>query len=142
VLLAGIKIKANIWDLITHDLSKFLPSELAHYDRQFYGKADDLLGFSYAWNHHQKCNKHHWEYWIPITGHSRGGYSDLQPLPMPERYIREMIADWMGACRAYEGHYPTKDNWPWWEKNKANIITHCHSQTNLLIFKIIEDIIA
>jgi hypothetical protein len=137
VFLAGIKVKANIWDLITHDLSKFSLAEIPHYQRQFFGKADQPLQFSYAWNHHQKCNKHHWEYWVPITGHTRGGYGDMQALPIPERYIREMIADWMGAGRAYEGKYPNPSEWKWLNSNKDKIFSHCHQDTVNLINKII-----
>ena len=138
VLLAGIKIRANIWDLVTHDLSKFSPSELLHYQRQFFGKADQPLQFSYAWNHHQKCNKHHWEYWIPTSGYNRGGYKDMQPLPMPERYVREMVADWLGAGRAYEGKFPLLDKWAWFESNKSKIFSRCHPDTIRLVYKVLK----
>lgn len=47
-----------------------------------------------------------------------------QPLPMPEWAVREMVADWMGASRAYSGHWPTAVNWPWWEKNALTINLH------------------
>lgn len=129
VFLAGLKIGVPIYLLILHDWTKFLPCELPHYQRQFYGKADQPLKFSYAWNHHQKNNKHHWEYWIPTTGHNRGGYKDGEPLPMPRRYVLEMVADWMGASRAYEGRWPTYRNWPWWAKNAGKILAHCHEET-------------
>src|SRR3972149_8819971 len=86
VFVAGRRLGVPLYLLILHDWSKFLWCELPHYQRQFYGEANDPLGFSYAWNHHQKSNKHHWEYWIPITGHSRGGFADMAPLPMPRKY--------------------------------------------------------
>lgn len=139
VLVAGLRISVPLYLLVLHDWTKFTPAELPHYDRQFFGKADDPLGFSIAWNHHQKNNKHHWEYWVPISGHTRGGYQDLQPLPMPEKYIREMVADWFGAARTYEGHFPlTKGDgievdWPWWDKNKEKIRAHCNLQTSIKI---------
>ena len=41
-------------------------------------------------------------------------------LPMPERYIREMIADWRGACRAY-GNGNILD---WYYQNKNKRIMH------------------
>jgi len=45
VFLAGLKIGVSKWQLIKHDLSKFSISELPHYQRQFFGKADDPRGF-------------------------------------------------------------------------------------------------
>jgi hypothetical protein len=139
VFLAGLQIGVPLYLLILHDWSKFTAKELPHYQRQFYGKADKPLEFSYAWLHHQKCNKHHWEYWIPITGHTRGGYSDMQPLPMPEKYIKEMVADFLGASRAYEGKWPGK-TWDWWDKNRKKIETHCHAETWKRIEQILEQV--
>ena len=125
VFLAGLKTKTPLWQLIIHDWSKLTLSEAPHYGRQFFGKGDDPLGFSYAWNHHQKSNKHHWEYWVMVTGHNRGGFPDGAALPMPERYVREMVADWMGASRAYEGKWPvTLGRWPWWQKNFSKLNLH------------------
>lgn len=133
VFMAGLKLKAPIYLLIVHDFSKFnLIKETRHYGRQFFGDKKDPLGFSYAWNHHQKRNKHHWEYWIPVTGHNRGGYKDLEPLPMPDKYIKEMVADWVGASRAYEGKYPTKNNWPWFEKSFSRIKLHPDTKQKVL----------
>lgn len=99
VFLAGLRTGAPLWNLLLHDWHKFLPAELPHYGRQFFGAADDPVGFSQAWNHHQKLGKHHPEYWVMVSGHTRGGFPDGSPLPMPERYVREMLADWMGASR-------------------------------------------
>ncbi|MDD5486624.1 MAG: DUF5662 family protein [Dehalococcoidales bacterium] len=138
VFCAGRKLKVPFYLLIMHDWTKFMPCELPHYQRQFYGEADDPIGFSKAWNHHQKCNKHHWEWWIPITGHTKGGFKDLEPLPMPEKYIREMVADWFGACRAYEGHYPDLGNWPWWGAHKGKILARCHPDTVKTINSLIQ----
>lgn len=130
VFLAGINTGAPLWRLLIHDWSKFLPAEAPHYGRQFFGAADDPLGFSYAWLHHQRRNPHHWEYWIPITGHNRGGYGDLQPLPMPEWAVREMVADWMGASRAYEGRWPTGPrSWDWFRVEWPKIAPRMHPRT-------------
>ena len=37
VFLAGLKIGAPLWRLITHDMSKLSWREFKHYQRQFYG---------------------------------------------------------------------------------------------------------
>ena len=136
VFRAGLKIKCSLWQLIWHDWTKFLPCELPHYQRQFFGKADDALGFITCWIHHQNSNKHHWEYWIPRTGHNRctPPYLNNVPIPMPKRYILEMIADWFGACRAYEGHYPNMKHWIWFDKNFDNMKLHSQTREDICHF--------
>lgn len=113
VLQVGLKVGCPFWRLLVHDMSRYGPSELFAYGRQFFGDQGDALGFAYAWLHHQRTNRHHWEAWILVTGHTRGGYPDGQPLPMPEGCWREMIADWIGASRAYEGRWPQDSDWAW-----------------------------
>jgi hypothetical protein len=134
VLIAGLKLGVPLRRLLLHDLSKFGPSELRHYGRQFFGDRADPLGFSYAWLHHQRINKHHWEAWIPVTGHNRGGYADMEPLPMPKAYALEMVADWLGASRAYEGKWP-QGSWPWLEENFSKI--KLHPQTRVFVLLVI-----
>jgi hypothetical protein len=41
------------------------------------------------------------------------------PLPMPRKYVLEMVADWAGAGRAITGKWDVKG---WYEKNKAIIL--------------------
>lgn len=132
VFRAGLRTGAPVWRLVIHDWSKFTPQEAPYYGRQFFGDKGDPLGFSYAWNHHQKVNKHHWEYWIPTTGHNRGGYGDGEPLPMPEKYAREMVADWLGASRAYEGSWPaSREAWPWLRENLHKIKLHPETRAHV-----------
>lgn len=138
VFLAGLKTKAPIWQLVIHDWSKFTPMEAPAYGRQFFGAQDRPLEFSYAWNHHQKVNPHHWEYWVMISGHNRGGYPDGSALPMPEKYAREMVADWLGASRAYEGSWPVSlETWEWWQKNFSRL--NLHPETRKLVEQIAKD---
>lgn len=128
VFQAGLKTGAPLWRLIIHDWTKFTPAEAPHYGRQFFGDQSDPEGFSLAWLHHQRNNPHHWEYWVPVTGHNRGGYGDLEPLAMPDWAMREMVADWMGASRAYEGEWP-KAEWPWLVENWPKIAPWIHPHT-------------
>lgn len=58
--------------------------------------------FDIAWLHHQKRNKHHWQYWMLVQD-----WDDDKVLPMPDRYRREMLADWRGAGRAINGQDET-----------------------------------
>ena len=118
VLLAGIKIGAPLWRLIIHDWTKLLPCEFPHYSRRFCGDALDPDGFTRAMVRHQNSNPHHWEHWVinsGVIGHV---------LSMPDWAIREMAADWIAACRAYEGHWPTKGDWPWFRTNFDRLILH------------------
>jgi hypothetical protein len=47
--------------------------------------------------------------------------SHPQPLPMPERYAREMVADWMGAGRAITGRWEAPK---WYVENRHNMVLH------------------
>jgi hypothetical protein len=40
----------------------------------------------------------------------------LKALPMPEKFVREMVADWMGAGRAITGRWDVND---WYRPNFA-----------------------
>ena len=124
------------WLGLIHDASKFTLRELLPYARYFYGVYPDCPNvcrrcpsytgrtlqsvereFNVAWNHHQKHNKHHWQFWVLINDSSD---PQVQALPMPERYIREMVADWSGAGKAY-GNPNTVD---WYYQSKDKQIMH------------------
>lgn len=130
VFLGGLKTKAPIWRLIVHDYSKFLPSEAPHYGRQFFGDQGDPEGFVVCWARHQNRNAHHWEYWIPRTGHNRCDppFPDNEPVPMPDWAVREMVADWLGAGRAYNGKWPDMNDWSWLKQNYPGNM-RLHSET-------------
>lgn len=102
-----------LWHGITHDMSKFMPCEFIPYAKWFYGEfgikvknnykfntphvneAEEYLyneyikckvDFEYAWVHHYKHNKHHWDNWYsPITNTCED---------MPYKYMKQMILDW------------------------------------------------
>lgn len=66
--------------------------------------------FDVAWNHHQKANKHHWQYWL--LSFDDGG---TEAIEMPERYMAEMVADWVGAGQAINGYVDVEG---WYAKNR------------------------
>lgn len=129
VFLACLRLKVPLWRAIIHDWTKFLPSEWTPYVKSFY-KPDGTkntakrvdrpiylnMDFDAAWNHHQKSNKHHWQYWVLIRDSDDPRY---EPLEMPLSYIREMVADWIGAGRAITGKYETAE---WYRKNREKIL--------------------
>lgn len=133
VLVAGLRTKAPLWRLIIHDWTKFTPSEAPHYGRQFFGDHGNPYAFIKAWIHHQNHNPHHWEYWIPRSGHNRCDppYQDGHPVPMPEWAVREMVADWLGAGRAYEGCWPDVMHWKWLKENRGKMILHPETEAAL-----------
>lgn len=142
VFRAGLRTNAPIWRLIIHDWSKFTPSELPHYGRQFFGDRSQPHAFAAAWLHHQNANPHHWEYWISRKQHDRngGGWAE-SILPMPEWAVREMIADWMGAGRAYSGSWPVNvRDWKWLNENWPKIRPRLHAMTALRVELVLSEL--
>ena len=92
----------------THDMSKFSPCEFFSYANYFYGEHGKLFNggfvwefkehekaeneFNYGWLHHQRKNKHHWDYWVDSKGNA---------LQMPNKYIKQMICDWKAMSRKF-----------------------------------------
>lgn len=126
--------KGLFWRGLVHDLSKFRPSELFPYTNFFFGKHDGMFGknsprdktgyykpvdtgdsaFDNAWFCHQKRNKHHWQYWtIPDE-------AKVKPLEIPEKYVDEMMCDWIGAAKAQKAGSIVK----WWLANKDKMVYH------------------
>ena len=75
---------------ITHDLSKFFPSEFIPYTNNFYGSRKNHRAMDEAWQWHKNRNPHHWDFWVKGSG---------CPIPMPEKYVKQMVADWKGMGR-------------------------------------------
>lgn len=90
---------------LLHDLSKFSPSEFLVGARYYQGNRSpnngerDAIGYSSAWLHHKGRNKHHYEYWIDYSSRAGG----MVPVPMPEKYVAEMLMDRIAASKVYEG---------------------------------------
>jgi hypothetical protein len=137
VFLAGMRTGAPIWRLIIHDWTKLLPWNLSAYGRQFFGTADRPREFIHCWIRHQNMHPHHWEYWIPRTGHTRcePPFPDNVPVAMPMWAVREMVADWLGAGRTYEGTWPNLYDWAWFQKNHRRM--RLHSDTDARIAQVI-----
>jgi hypothetical protein len=128
VLVAGIWLGVPLRQLLVHDWTKFTPTEWSPYVRRFYGPKPPALGatgyshqpgddlaFDRAWEHHWRHNPHHWQYWANERP---------EPLPMPEVYAREMVADWYGAGMA-QGKPDIRG---WYEATKASRTLHPHTQ--------------
>lgn len=143
VFLAGIKVGCPIIRLIKHDISKLGRKERPYYQDFFFGEKKDPDGFARAWLHHQSVNDHHWEYWIPRTGHAKNNdpqYGSLCKLEMTDEAILEMISDWIGASRAYGGQWPQKNNWPWLTQELKDSLSHLHPNTAIKVYKKLIDL--
>lgn len=89
------------WQGIVHDLSKFSYIEFFYSAQYFQGDKTPIgvekaeKGYSLAWLNHKANNKHHWEYWTDF-------YDGVcKPVPIPEKYIKEMACDMIGAAKTY-----------------------------------------
>lgn len=98
---------------ITHDLSKYSPSELFVGARYYQGYRSpnnaerEARGYSIAWIHHKGRNRHHYEYWTDYkAGGGEGETHIIVPTRMPKRYLVEMYVDRVAASAIYnKGHF-------------------------------------
>lgn len=121
----ALELGLPLWVAIFHDWDKLLPSEWFPYARAFYkedgsGQYKPDHDFTLAWLQHQNINKHHWQYWVMIW--DRG---NLDPQPMPDRYRREMLADWRGAGAALG----KPDTLAWYTDNRPKMLVFLHPET-------------
>lgn len=139
------KLRVPLWQALIHDWSKFLPSEWFPYVNFFNGNypkwasissGQKFDGYPYtltsdywserfdrAWLHHQHLNPHHWQHWVLRED---SGASKL--LEMPDKFICEMVADWIGAGRAITGKY---EAFSWYQSNKEKIQLHPDTRTKV-----------
>lgn len=135
VFIFGLKLKVPLLQLLIHDISKFGPSEYKHYQRWFFVDKNDPDGFAAAWLHHKNHNPHHWEYWLQRTKRKESGQTlTLEPLPMPEKYIRELVADWIAAGKAYKNALPLQE---WLNKEWKELFLH--EKTKGILRKVLKE---
>ena len=126
---------------ITHDLSKFSPSEFCVGVRYWTGKRSPNAGerqekgYSTAWMHHKGRNRHHWEYWTDLSPET----NRYESCPMPRKYLVEMVMDRRAACMVYQGkNYTAGSALAYFEKSRERELRdpditffpdlhHCHA---------------
>ncbi len=112
------------WQGLTHDLSKFSPTEFLVGAKYFQGDRSpnnaerEDRGYSSSWLHHKGRNKHHFEYWID---YSRSKERLLAGMKMPVRYVVEMFMDRIAACKTYQKEEYT-DASPWEYHKKGRLV--------------------
>ena len=120
---------------ITHDLSKFSPTEFFESVKYYQGTRSpidackEVNGYSMGWFHHRGRNPHHYEYWQ--DNFDKGG----EPVMIPKKYAVEMLCDYLGAARAYMGEkFSYTNELEWWKKKTSKNIS-MHPKTKYFIDK-------
>lgn len=115
------------WQGLTHDLSKYSLTEFrvgAKYyqgNRSPNGAERQEKGYSEAWIHHKGRNRHHFEYWTDLNRET----SRYESVPMPRRYLAEMIMDRRAACMVYEGEkYTDRSALAYYERSLDKNLMH------------------
>ena len=129
-----------IWQGLTHDLSKYSPTEFLAGAKYFAGdqSPNNLerrdIGYSRAWMHHKGRNRHHFEYWTDYRiGAPKGTVS---PVKMPEKYVLEMFCDRIAAGRVYNGDkFTCADPLDYYSRGSAAMLMH--PQTAELLRKLL-----
>ena len=116
-----------IWQGLTHDLSKYSPTEFLVGARLYQGTRSpnaaerDEKGYSEAWMHHKGRNRHHYEYWTDMS-RATGRY---EAVPMPRKYLVEMVMDRRAACMTYQGKaYRDDAALKYFTKGRERVLMH------------------
>ena len=115
------------WQGLTHDLSKYTPTEFRVGIRYFQGNRSpngaerDEKGYSLAWMHHKGRNRHHYEYWTDMNRFTRV----YESVPMPRKYLVEMVMDRIAACKTYQGKsYTDASALIYFDKSAEKMLMH------------------
>ena len=119
---------------IMHDMSKYSPTEFLVGVKYYQGTASPNnaermeKGISMSWLHHKGRNRHHYEYWVDYSTQSIEG--GMAPVPMPRKYVAEMVMDRISASRNYLGDaYNDSQPLEYFLKSKEKL-WFIHPQTN------------
>lgn len=122
------------WQGLTHDLSKYSPTEFWRGARYYQGTRSpnaeerEEKGYSEAWMHHKGRNRHHYEYWTDINPQTK----HYEPVEMPRRFLVEMVMDRRAACITYQGKaYHPGAELEYLEKSKEHLAMHPQTQRQL-----------
>lgn len=103
---------------IEHDDSKWDDEEYYAYDNYFYGDKSSKVvkEFNYAWLRHIHNNPHHWQHWVLLEDEGK-----QKALEIPDRYIVEMICDWL-SFSIKSGNM--REIFDWYDDHKDKMILH------------------
>ncbi len=116
------------WQGLTHDLSKYSPTEFLVGAKYFQGDRSpnnaerEDIGYSSSWLHHKGRNKHHYEYWLDYS--ATAGVIN-SPVRMPKRYLVEMVMDRIAASKNYlKDQYTDESPLLYYRRGKEHSIMH------------------
>ena len=122
------------WQGLTHDLSKFSPTEFFTGAKYYQGTRSpnaaerEDKGYSEAWMHHKGRNRHHYEYWTDMNK-ATGQYESVE---MPRKYLVEMVMDRRAACITYQGAaYTDASALEYLEKSREQRLLHPNTRRQL-----------
>ena len=122
------------WQGLIHDLSKYSPTEFRIGAKYYQGVRSpnaaerDAKGYSEAWMHHKGRNRHHYEYWTDMNKATRV----YEPIPMPRKYLAEMVMDRRAACKVYEGKkYHPSSALEYFMRSRERELMHPQTQQEL-----------
>ena len=122
------------WQGLPHDLSKYSPTEFRVGVKYFQGDKSpngaerNDKGFSEAWMHHKGRNKHHYEYWTDMSPVTR----NYDAVPMPRKYLVEMVMDRRAACMVYQGEkYTDGSALEYFLKSRERALMHPQTRQEL-----------
>ena len=125
---------------LKHDLSKYAPIEFLSGVKYYEGgkrspinREKEEKGYSQGWLHHKGRNRHHFEYWSDYVPGGPG----LVPVPMPQKYLCEMVCDRVAASQIYLGDkYTDASPWEYYEHSKDHYLLH--PETRALLEKLLQ----
>ncbi len=127
LVLSGCFRVGLYWQGLTHDLSKYSPTEFLVGAKYYQGVRSpnaaerEAKGYSEAWMHHKGRNRHHFEYWTDMHPVSR----TYESVPMPRKYLVEMIMDRIAACKTYQGSaYTDGSPLAYFESSRGDKLMH------------------
>lgn len=122
------------WQGLTHDLSKYSPTEFSVGAKYFQGNRSpnaaerEDKGYSEAWMHHKGRNRHHYEYWCDMSPVTKV----YEPVAMPRKYLVEMVMDRRAACKVYEGEkYTDGSPLAYFEKSRERVLMNEQTRREL-----------
>ena len=122
------------WQGLTHDLSKYSPTEFLVGARYYQGTRSpnaaerEEKGYSEAWMHHKGRNRHHYEYWTDMSPVTR----NYESVPMPRKYLVEMVMDRRAACMVYQGkNYNPGSALTYFEASRERNLMHPQTRREL-----------
>ncbi len=123
-----------VWRGLTHDLSKYSPTEFLVGARYYQGTRSpnaaerEDKGYSEAWMHHKGRNRHHYEYWTDMSRQTRC----YESVPMPRKYLAEMVMDRIAACKTYQGDaYTSGSALAYFDKSRERELMHPETRQQL-----------